>query len=342
MHTVVVTAADQHFFDMLHNMVTSVAPRVDRNQVSIRVFDLGLLAQQRAALCDKVDAFIEADWDIVWPFTPSLPEHKKAFTLSPFLPKYLPDADTIVWIDADAWVQTERAISTLVAGAQTADLAIAPQIHPCYPDAVSRGKVRTFNIPLLRGRARRITSWGRTQLQRRYSRAVANAALFKATYNAGIFAARRDSPVWSIWEQAYRRARIRQPRDLSDQAPINYAIHTGQISVSPLPATFNWICDLRLPVWDPNRNQLVTPAVPYDPIHIVHVLGQAKYANRPLTSLAGGPAPIDVWGAPVGPSAAASSAQATPATGSDQRVETTRRSGCGTCRPVGTRAERGN
>jgi len=116
-HTVVVTAADQHFFDMLATMLRSVAARVDRTQVSIRVIDLGLRAEQRAALADQVDAFIQVDWDIVWPFTPKLPEHKKAFTVSPFLPKYLPDADTIVWIDADAWVKTEEAIPTLVAGA---------------------------------------------------------------------------------------------------------------------------------------------------------------------------------------------------------------------------------
>ncbi|MBK1697455.1 hypothetical protein [Rhodovibrio salinarum] len=299
MNTVVVTAADQNFFSMLQTMVESVAARVDPDHVSIRVIDLGLRADQRAALSDKVESFIQVDWDIVWPFTPNLPEHKKAFTVSPFLPKYLPDAETIVWIDADAWVQTERAIPTLVAGAQAADLAIAPQIHPCYPDAVSRGKVRTFNVPLLRGRARRITSWGRTQLRRRYSRAVANAALFKPTYNAGVFAGRGDSPVWSVWEQAYRTARIRRPRDLSDQAPINYAIHTGQISVSPLPATFNWICDLRLPAWDPERAQLVTPAVPYEPIHIVHVLGQSKYAQHTIKSLDGSPAPVDVWGTPL-------------------------------------------
>jgi hypothetical protein len=295
---VVVTAADRNFFDMLSVMVRSVRARTDPAAVDLRVIDLGLDPDQRAALAGAVSGFIEADWDIVFPFTDRLPEREKAFTLSPFLPKYLPDAETIVWIDADAWVQTERAVATLVEAARTADLAIAPQIHPCYPDAVSRGKVRTFAVPPLRGRARRISSWLRTQLGRRYSRAVANSALFKATYNAGVFAARRESPVWSAWEAAYRLARIRGPEDLSDQAPINYAIHTGQVTVTPLPATYNWICDLCMPAWHPDRRALVTPAVPHETIHVVHVLGQAKRKGQAVSAIDGTRAPFDVWGLP--------------------------------------------
>lgn len=296
---VVVTAADRSFFEMLSVMVRSVRAHTDPSTIDLRVIDLGLNPDQRAALSDVVSAFIRVDWDIVFPFTERLPEYKKAFTLSPFLPKYLPDADTIVWIDADAWVQTARAVPTLVEAAQVADLAIAPQIHPCYPDAVSRGKVRTFGSPPLTGRARRISSWLRTQLGRRYSREVANRVLFKQTYNAGVFAARAGSPAWAAWERAYRSARIRAPRDLSDQAPINYAIHTGEITVNPLPATYNWICDLRMPAWDPERRELVTPAVPYEPLHIVHVLGRAKHKGKPVRTIGGRPAPVDVWGAPV-------------------------------------------
>jgi hypothetical protein len=293
---VVVTAADQNFFEMLRGMVRSVRAHTDPARVDVRVIDLGLEPEQRAELQGMVSAFLKVDWDITFPFTSGLPEYKKAFTLSPFLPKYLPDAETIVWIDADAWVQTDQAVATLVAGAQAADLAIAPQIHPCYPDAVSRGKVRTFGFPPLTGRVRRISSWLRTQLGRRYSRAVANSVLFKPTYNAGIFAARRDSPVWAAWEDAYRAARIRGPRDLSDQAPINYAIHTGRVSVNPLPATYNWICDLRMPAWHPDRREMVTPAVPFETLHIVHVLGQAKHKGEPVRTTDGRPAPVDVWG----------------------------------------------
>ena len=299
---VVVTAADRNFFQMLSVMVRSVRARTDPATVDLRVIDLGLDADQRAALSDLVSAFIHVDWDIEFPFTGKLPEYKKAFTLSPFLPKYLPDAETIVWIDADAWVQTEQAVSTLVAGAQVADLAIAPQIHPCYPDAVSRGKVRTFGFPPLTGRVRRISSWLRTQIARRYSREIANRVLFKPTYNAGVFAARADSPAWAAWERAYRAARIRRPRDLSDQAPINYAIHTDQITVSPLPATYNWICDLRMPAWHPERGEMVTPAVPFETIHIVHVLGQAKKRLEAVRTIHGTPSVFNVWGQPAGSS----------------------------------------
>ena len=296
MRPTVVTASDANFFDMLWNMVLSVKRNAPAGGVGVAVIDLGLTPEQRADLSGMVERIVAAEWDIRFPFTDELPAYKKAFTLSPFLPRYLPDADPIVWIDADAWIQDEGALSSLIEAAEAAHLAIAPEVHHCYPDAVSRAKVRVFNGPILDGRVRRISTWARTQLSRRYGRRIANETLFKPTFNAGVFAARRDSPVWSAWERAYRTARIRRPRDLSDQAPINYAIRAGEVRVNPLPATLNWICDLCSPLWDPENEVLVTPSVPHERIGIVHVLGQSKSAGQPVLQTDGGRAPVDIWG----------------------------------------------
>ena len=296
MRPTVVTAADANFFDMLRNMVLSVKRNAPAGDVAVAVIDLGLTREQLADLSGLVDRIVAAEWDIRFPFTDALPAYKKAFTLSPFLAGYLPHADPIVWIDADAWVQDAGALSALIEAAEAADLAIAPEVHHCYPDAVSRAKVRVFTDPVMNGRVRRISTWAQTQLARRYGRRIANETLFKPTFNAGVFAARRDSPVWSVRDRAYRTARIRRPRDLSDQAPINYAIRAGEVRVNPLPATLNWICDLRLPLWDPVSQMLVTPSVPHERIGIVHVLGQSKSSGQPVMQTDGGRAPVDIWG----------------------------------------------
>jgi hypothetical protein len=36
--------------------------------------------------------------------------------------------------------------------------------------------------------------------------------------------------------------------------------------------------------------------VPYETLHIVHVLGQAKHKGDPVRAIDGRPAPVDVWG----------------------------------------------
>jgi uncharacterized protein YcbX len=41
---------------------------------------------------------------------------------------------------------------------------------------------------------------------------------------------------------------------------------------------------------------MVTPAVPFETLHIVHVLGQAKHKKEPVRTTDGQPAPVDVWG----------------------------------------------
>ena len=50
-------------------------------------------------------------------------------TARPFLPRYFPDHDVYLWIDADCWVQQWDAIALFLRGAQRRPIAVAPEIH---------------------------------------------------------------------------------------------------------------------------------------------------------------------------------------------------------------------
>ena len=274
---VIVTAADKNYFPLLRGLIDSIRKNVVRSDVEIVVIDVGLEQPQLEELKELVTDIIKVDWDIKFSFTKDLPEYRKAFIVTPFLPKYLPGYDTIVWIDADAWVQTGEAVDDLIAAAESGKMVVIPELDVAYPSAVSRGKVRVFpSIPGLSGRVRRIGSWLRNGLAKRYNADVANRSLFMPVLNAGIFAAKAYSDCWGAWADAYRQAKIKKISDLSDQFPLNYAVYSGMMSVYKLPATHNWICDLALPLWDPERQLFVTPNIPYRPIGIVHLLGESK------------------------------------------------------------------
>ena len=274
---VIVTAADKNYFSLLRGLIGSINKNVARSDIDVVVIDVGLELSQRDYLKQLVTDIIKVDWDIQFSFTKYLPEYRKAFVVTPFLPKYLLGYETILWIDADAWVQKGEAIDDLIAAAETGKLVVVPELDIAYPSAISRGKVRLFpRFPGLSGRVRRIGSWLRNGLMKRYGAEVANRNIFMPVLNAGVFAAKASSPSWEAWATAYRQAKIRKVSDLSDQFPLNFAVYSGMMSVYKLPATHNWICDLAMPLWHAKRGEFVSPSIPYQTIGIVHLLGDSK------------------------------------------------------------------
>jgi lipopolysaccharide biosynthesis glycosyltransferase len=274
---VVVTAANDAYFSLLEGMVKSYHKNAKRDDTDLCVIDLGLTGEQRARISDLVERFVTVDWDLDFPCLRDAPEYKKAFTVAPFLPKYFGEYETIVWIDADAWIQTQDGLDIWIEAAKTDKLVVVPELDRSYPWAIAKGKVRTFNnLPLLNGRVRRIKSWLRKGLARQYNREIANKTLFQPALNAGVFAARTSSTCWEQWAEACRIARVRKLSHLSDQLPLNYAVYSGMLEVYKLPSIYNWICDFAMPVWDSELGLFVEPLLPHNPIGIVHLIAYSK------------------------------------------------------------------
>ena len=53
-------------------------------------------------------------------------------TARPFLPKYFPDFDSIMWMDADTWVQRWQAVEAYFVGADKRGLAVTQELHRSY------------------------------------------------------------------------------------------------------------------------------------------------------------------------------------------------------------------
>ncbi len=193
---VIFTGGDAGYWRLLRGLLLSLRQNLHRSDVDVVVFDFGLTPEQRAeaeALSTKV---CKADWDLPFPCLQGAPERYKAFTVKPHLPRYASGYEVYLWIDADAWVQSGDAVDLLIAGAQTGKMAAVPELDRAYPTAVARGKVRQFpsTLPILGDRLRRVGSWLRNGLIRRYDRKIGNTVLFAPTVNAGVFACRGDSP----------------------------------------------------------------------------------------------------------------------------------------------------
>ena len=262
----VVSAADQPYAGLLLDMVRSVrAAQLPGFQIGC--LDLGLDAATRGTLSGLADHVVKPGW----PFKPhpvfdAAPTHL-ARAVRPFLPKYFPGFDVYIWLDADCWVQMGEALKTLAHVASGGAMAVVP--------AVDRSYFHHFR--------------SRTWVFERYRMALgAEAAkqLLPYSYiNSGVFALKSGAPHWRAWEQKFQEALDRwKGKFLSDQAVLNALIYLDRLPAIFMPAEYNWLCHLALPMWAPERKLLISPNFPWSPLGIIHNTFRTKQRAVQLRS----------------------------------------------------------
>jgi hypothetical protein len=156
-----------------------------------------------------------------------------AMYLRPQLPRMLP-ARSILWIDADCWVQDAQAILEFREAAEAAPGGVAAcvMIDPDYPGCITslvadQDWYRDLHRPLL----------GDDAADFLYGRAV---------LSSGVFCARADAPFWPAWEAEVRRIydEIRPTGvhgHMAEQCAFNLVMHRMQ-GFAVLRSENNWHC----------------------------------------------------------------------------------------------------
>jgi hypothetical protein len=273
---VIVSAADTGYFPLLEDLVRSVRDKPQGRLVELAVLDLGLSESERDWLAGQGVTLAVPSWDLEFPGRAHTPEIRKAQIARPFLPRYFPGHRLYLWIDADAWVQEWSAIEMLLAAADHGALAICPEIDRSYK--------RHYKRPKLFGRTLQWRCYRAAYGWRAADRLGRNPML-----NCGVFALRGDSPHWANWVEAMTRALQRTSFFFIEQIALNYAVFTGAIPASFLPAPCNWLCGDAAPMWNAGSRRLVEPNAPHQPLGILHLAGdEQKNKTFTLKTLEGG------------------------------------------------------
>jgi hypothetical protein len=251
----VVTAADEPYADLLRGLISSL--RRWSAVADIAVIDVGLGTATKEWLRTQTVAIVEGGWLFPFPGQDTAPRHLMSMTSRPFLPQLFETANTILWVDADAWVQDGRAIDMMLAGASEADIAIVPEIDRGYVIHSDGGIYRR---------------WVEDAYRKTYGDNIISPGRdAPALLNSGVFAMRRDSPVWGLWAAEVRRIGSAITYFFAEQTALNYVIYSQNVRASLLPATCNWVVKFGALAFD--GTNLVTPYVPHDKIGIVHLAG---------------------------------------------------------------------
>lgn len=258
--TIIVTAADSKFFELVQGTILSIREKPQGNSVDIGFFDVGCTPEQLQWIGQYVDYIVEPDWNYNVPDVDKQPRYLKALVSRPFLPEYFPGYEVYIWIDADAWVQDWSAIDLLVLGAKRKSFSIVPEL-------VAKHKNRPW-----------MQTWISWHYHLYFYHTEFDRLDIEPLLNAGVFSGARQSIHWSIWGKRLGQA-ISRCLDLwTDQFALNVAIYRdiGLDRVELLPLNCNWLAHYEMPQWDLQRKIWVDPFPPHNPVGIIHLTADVK------------------------------------------------------------------
>ena len=264
---VIVSLADANYFLLLEELVDSIKRFNESKAVSICILDAGLTEVQKKKLSGKVDEIKSANWDIDVPnFKIKGKEWLKSQVSRAFLPKYFPNYDKYLWIDADAWVNSWYPIDLFLRGCENKKLSIASSADRSYGRVLraewffkSFARIKSQNY-------KHAKSSG-------FSEEVAREVALKPHLNIGVFALEAEAPHWHVWQKNLKKALSSGKIWGSEQIAMNITIYFDGLDVEILPAYCNWTLIEALK-FDKEKDTLVEPYLPNHEIGIVHFAGK--------------------------------------------------------------------
>ncbi len=252
----IVTAANDGYFASLQHLIRSLDGINKLGDFTIHVLDVGLTAPQRSTLTQAGHVILNPGWDVDVSPWKGVPEWFKAMTARPFLPNYVKNAEVIVWIDADIWVQDQTMLYDFVRAAQGGSLAVCLELERSYDNMFMRNASRDVYY---------------NNLSKYYGEETANRLIHLPMMNCGAFALLPDHPLWALWQSTIKGAITKYCSNFLEQTALNMAVYSNNIIPHFLPARHNWMTCHALPLWDEAAGYFVEPNLPHDKIGLMHL-----------------------------------------------------------------------
>lgn len=261
----VVTGGDANYFQLISELVASLRALEQGRTCPICIIDAGLTDEQVTFLESQDCIVHQPGWEY------NLADlrlrgrtYLKANIGKAFLPDYFPGFETLIWVDADAWIQDFSAIELMRKGAAQGAMAVVAQT----------GRYRTTELRLdwLFGRFARIRSINyKNALRAGWPRAICRDIAIKPTLNAGVYALRADAPHWEAmrrWQEAIlKRGRI----FTSDQLAMALAVYVDGLPVELMPEWCNYMGPWK---FDQASGKFVEFYLPNHILSVVHLAGE--------------------------------------------------------------------
>ena len=270
----IVSGGDSKYFQLLKELALSIREKPEGKNLNIVYLDGGLTNE-------NIGYFKSLNIEVVDPCWCNPIAEKKAAgrnflkinIAKMHLDLILPNKKIIIWIDADAWLQTFESINLFSIVAKKNKLAIVSQATRLEGRNIQFKKLFTHRFVELRN-----------ILYKNARRAGLATGLIekmqgRPTLNAGAYSLHVNAPHWKrfrYWQnEILKKGRL----FTSDQLTIGLTIYHDELSYEALPDICNYINPWR---YDEENKLFVDYFAPYTPVSIVHLAGQDKNRNDAL------------------------------------------------------------
>ena len=188
MSKIIVSGSDDTYFQVTLELIDSIRRHEDGRRLPIAIIDGGLTVDQKFAL-DRQGIHVVAPYVPAYVSKKELEKRRNLVVnvSKLWLNRLFSRYDTVLWIDADAWVQDFRAVELLFDAAATGHLAIVPEAGRFLIDQVP---IRWIMPGFAQVRSFLYKNANHARLPWRVRRNLST----KAALNAGVFALKVNAP----------------------------------------------------------------------------------------------------------------------------------------------------
>jgi hypothetical protein len=275
----IVSGGDATYCPMIEELHQSIIDANPNESVPFGVIDAGLTPDQSARLRDRGAQVAALPDDEAFPRDAMrrLP-HAAVDLAKPWLDVIFPGFHTLVFLDADTWVQDFAAVRVLQGAARNGALAIVPGGGRYWERQTEVRWLLGGIGGLCQVRSYFFKNGRHAGLPLKVLRDLGNRALL----NAGVFALRSDAQHWACMRkwQAQILANGAKPFT-SDGIAMGLAIYVDHLPCELLPEGYNYIRPWRV---DLSAGVLVEYYYPHPKVGIVHLAGQKRMRFDPAAT----------------------------------------------------------
>ncbi|UMM64305.1 glycosyltransferase [Aristophania vespae] len=260
----IVTGCDSRYFPLLEELIASIQRFPEAKNLAIACVDGGLSPDNLRCLARK-NIPVQA---------PYIPEtiSKKALKKRPslaiglsklWLNEFFPEFDSILWLDADSWVQESSALELLFSATETENPALAT-IPELFLHKPFRLRWLPFNLAQIRSILYKNTTIARLP------RSIRRYVGVRPTLNGGIFALSRTAPHWKKLQDWQKIVLKHGKIFCSDQLSLSLCGHVDKLPVEFLPPGCNYMGPWH---FNTETKKICELTYPHFPAGIIHLAG---------------------------------------------------------------------
>ncbi|MCX5620042.1 MULTISPECIES: glycosyltransferase family protein [Bombella] len=273
----IITGSDHRYFPLLQELVASLRRFPHLATIEIACIDGGLKRTQIHWLKQQhILHRAPRHFPHVSPRALRKRPHLAIELSKMALDQLFPDYDTLLWLDADSWVQDCSAIDLLLRAAEQKGqpLAIIPELFLHKP--LFRLRWLAFSLTQLRSILYKNARIAR--LPRHLCRAIG----VRPTLNGGVFALSRTAPHWP--RLRYWQERVLRYGKIFSSSQLAFALtsYHDNYPIAFMPTGCNYLGPWML---HPQTSQLCEVTFPHNPVGIVHLAGYDAMRLDPKVTL---------------------------------------------------------